>query len=1234
MRNMKIKMLFAFLCFISTAFSLSALPETNPYAPVSIVSSYSSFFSAGDKVPVKFTYNYSCPLAYSIDIYEDNNISNSICTKIVNGMGWITTNTYSGIVCEKVSSSNVIEDVCGISANARDGSYTLHVILFDRFNNPAVFDSRVGAIRVLTNKPDLRVSSIEVPEKTFVNEVIPVKVSLVNSGLRDASSFTVALYLNSNSEKKLIEEKSVLELKQGSQKQVDFAFDSSLLFPGNYFLEAVVDSGFNIEEQNENNNLLQKKIELSASSDYPDLAVVSLDYLESVKEGETIPVSVTIKNNGLQGISDSFMVSLLDPKGKAIESKIVYGLNSGEEKTISFFVSSSGFAGKTSLSVSVDKLNLVNEASKKNNYSTFFFSVVSSKKYEECYNDKDDDSDGLIDEGCKTDYSVELKDYLISPSNEKIFPVVRKGKKEFRFDSSQLPSFFVVPFEVNARLGENKDFLEEFNQKNFCVSVSDKRKEKELILVFSGKADKMDRQKNYSFLEFLDSFGSLSSYFWLVNKEQKKLPADYLSSLYAWSLYGKENSGFYFSPELLGFTSPGEFEITLTSNCYGTDVDGDTSNDSKSLTVKIVSREENNGIDDDGDGVIDNGFDLELSDFYFEPTVLFEKETSKAFLKVRNNGKFVSPQVKVYFFAGNLKEENTLFSQVIPSIQPGETKTLSFLFPYSILPDIENKIIAFLDYGNSFAESDETNNRLSSVLFRYSDYVSLKISDAGFDREIVSPGDKVKLKAKIKNNGFVDAQEFFVLVRDTHENKIVNSIKVSNLKAGLKLQNLLQKNTKKIFFGEYITFEDLSTAVIEYDYRVPSDLIGNRSYDVCISFTEEIEEENCKKIFFVVSSKADLRINYFEPSDVSAVKLGNPVLLELEIANKGIAPAKNFSLELYYYDSKNNKKVINSVSGFSLDSGQSDKVFLAVDFSREINGSIFAEIDSLNEIQEDEETNNIVSVNLYSYLAEKCFNNIDDDLDGIIDEECPQSRFFEVNEEEIKNKFVFDVMQKELLPGQMQKITFYHSVFGPLFQQKITVLSPKDKKLELFTGRDGSVSFLVDELGEYRVFSSVKSVVFTDSFRVIPKKESEVPFIFLIADFVFGSPENTPPLMIPVILILSFLCAYYAFSRFIKYCFELWDFLVVKQNYGILLGALIAFIFFFVALASNRLFGLKWFLLFLSLEFILIYSFQFYFRKKIEERKLKRIKKEREELQKQKKREEKKERKKGFVLRI
>ncbi len=1234
---MKKFMLFFIVLFFSFSSALTQVNIDSPNAPLVINSSYSGYFSPGEQVPVEFFYRYSCPSSYSIDIYKDNDLSDSVCTRIVNGMGWIVRNTYSGIVCEKTNefSSNTIQDVCGISVNAEDGSYTLRVTLFDSDDKPVVFDSRVGAVKIVSNKPDLEVESVFWPENAFSEKNIPVKVSVKNSGLMDSDSFFVSLYLISGSNKIFIGEKKVVHLNTDAVKELSFNLNSFSLFPGNYFLEAVVDSDFSVEEQNENNNFFQEKVLLSAPSDYSDLIISSVDFPDSVEKGEQVPVLIEVKNNGLTDISKKFIVSI-DSDKKTLKSKIVYGLNSGEKKVFSFFVGSSDFAGETELTVFADKEGLIKEISKENNSKKLVFSV-SGEVFESeiCYNELDDDSDGLIDEGCKADYSVELSDYVVLDSGKKLFSVFDSAlnQRKLKFNSSQIPSFFVVPFEVNVKFGENKDYLNEFSDKSFCVNVSSLDERNKLFFVFSASAPESISfsEKKISFLEFIDSYSGFYSYLWTVDGVQKILPDSYSSVVYAGDFSAK-NSGFYFSPELLGFDS--DFKIKVTSDCYGLDLDADTSNDSDSLLVKIVSKEKGNGIDDDDDGVIDNGFDLKLEDFYFEPKIVVD-EKIKAFLTVSNKGKFVSPQVKVSFFDGQKLQENLLFSEKIDSINAGETKTFLFTVSSDVFSKIENKVIAVLDYENSFAESDEFNNVFSFVLFKYINSVNLKISEVNADKKLVYPGEKVKLSAEVKNNGFVDSSEFFVIVRDSFTNEIVDSVKVSSLKAGIKLQDFKNLvSVSRIFFD--VKFDDLSTVVVDYDYVIPSDLIGNKSYDVCVaSDALGSKISSCTEIFFVVSTKADLKLNFFRPVNDLSVIFGEPVLLELEMENQGIIDAENFSVQLYYYNEKNSKKIINSISGFSLKSGKTDRIVLSFDFSEEINGSIFAELDSLNKIDEENKSNNLLSVNLFSYLVEVCYNDLDDDLDGLIDEGCPDTKFVVVNDKSIKEGFVLEAMQKEIISGQVQKILLYHSVFGPLENEKITVITPSKKSFEFFTGKDGSISFLVDETGNYEVLCSIKAVVFNSSFKVISEEQANYSFVYVFAELFFGSPEQTNPFLIPVILLLAFLVSAYVFSVLSRHYFEFGSIFVVKSNYRTAFSLVFSVIVFFLVLFLNKFFGLIVFVLSLIAVLVLTFFVDSYYSKKAEEEKLIQIKKEKVEFEKDKKDEKKKDgKKKGFILRL
>ena len=118
----------------------------------------------------------------------------------------------------------------------------------------------------------------------------------------------------------------------------------------------------------------------------------------------------------------------------------------------------------------------------------------------------------------------------------------------------------------------------------------------------------------------------------------------------------------------------------------------------------------------------------------------------------------------------------------------------------------------------------------------------------------------------------------------------------------------------------------------------------------------------------------------------------------------------------------------------------------------------------------------------------------------------------------------------------------------------------------------------------------------------------------MTAEFLFGSPQQTNPFLIPIILLLSFLCAAYGFSVLSRHYFALGDFFVLKSELRTVFSLATSFIVFIIILFSNKAFGLIAFFGLLIVVCVLIYLFDLHYSKLSEEHKIGRIKREQTEL--------------------
>ena len=99
---------------------------------------------------------------------------------------------------------------------------------------------------------------------------------------------------------------------------------------------------------------------------------------------------------------------------------------------------------------------------------------------------------------------------------------------------------------------------------------------------------------------------------------------------------------------------------------------------------------------------------------------------------------------------------------------------------------------------------------------------------------------------------------------------------------------------------------------------------------------------------------------------------------------------------------------------------------------------------------------------IISPASEKCYNNIDDDCDGEVDEECTPR--------------IFDLyFRNEIIPfGETQVITAVHKQTSlPVPGVSIQITTPSKKRLVFTTEHGKEVSFIADEEGTYKVTAEV-----------------------------------------------------------------------------------------------------------------------------------------------------------------
>ena len=212
------------------------------------------------------------------------------------------------------------------------GNWNLEFYAWDS----AGYNATVKTVKIYVSKPDLEVRSISAPSIAYLNDVVSVKTGIYchYSNLYDVS----VLFSVRDSKDKLVysESRNIDFLKN---KLTNISFDWTANISGTFTFEVFVDYNETIDELNENNNFLTKKISVY---DYPDLAVLDILWTDAtVMERSSLSFDVTVENKGTGDAVDYIMKLYIEPessgvmKYETVRGTVVVSLKSKKVSTYS-----------------------------------------------------------------------------------------------------------------------------------------------------------------------------------------------------------------------------------------------------------------------------------------------------------------------------------------------------------------------------------------------------------------------------------------------------------------------------------------------------------------------------------------------------------------------------------------------------------------------------------------------------------------------------------------------------------------------------------------------------------------------------------------------------------------------------------------------------------------------------------------------------------------------------------
>ncbi len=173
--------------------------------------------------------------------------------------------------------------------------------------NPA---NDTAAVAIQVNAPDLAVSSVAAPSAAGTLQTITVSATVVNQGAGNANPSALSLTLVSASTGTMLVSLGNFQvgaLAAGGQQTVSTTYTlPSNLTEGSYLIRATADGTGAVPESDESNNSTSRPLTIGL----PDLTFGPVSFPASAAQGDTVPVTVTIVNQGA-GDSKAFSVSIV-----------------------------------------------------------------------------------------------------------------------------------------------------------------------------------------------------------------------------------------------------------------------------------------------------------------------------------------------------------------------------------------------------------------------------------------------------------------------------------------------------------------------------------------------------------------------------------------------------------------------------------------------------------------------------------------------------------------------------------------------------------------------------------------------------------------------------------------------------------------------------------------------------------------------------------------------------------
>ncbi len=244
---------------------------------------------------------------------------------------------------------------------------------------------------------------------------------------------------------------------------------------------------------------------------------------------------------------------------------------------------------------------------------------------------------------------------------------------------------------------------------------------------------------------------------------------------------------------------------------------------------------------------------------------------------VRNRGDYQADDFSVQFGEDG---KAPISSHTVPTLAAGASQSVTFAWTASLG---ERKFVAQAVGGQSVPESNVANNKSPVAAFGGAGGADLEITKIDWDDDDISIGDRVTIKATVKNTGVIDAEDFEVHLEvvgeDSSDGDDEYTHTVSRLRAGR---------------SEEVDFR-WDAAAHPHTFTVTAD------YGESIRETDESNNENSKR--YTDTLLPDIRVDSIDFEDylgeIYNPYRGEEIDIVVVIENNGEGDAPAFEVVLY-----------------------------------------------------------------------------------------------------------------------------------------------------------------------------------------------------------------------------------------------------------------------------------------------------------------------------------------------